>query len=298
MISQLTLLFIHTYVLIYLCQQVQAFNLLIKKMTEVATKNPLQDTTTSTSTIMSNSPAGQAYFISDGTPIHNFEFLRPLCEARGRVYPSLILSTPFMLQLAYVFESIFYISSRLGYPIEPFLTRAEVLKVGVNHYFSIKKASQELGYKPSLTSHEGALKIAEYYSNCLHNHDYFDFPPIILWILIFYGLIMLSLVALLDPMNPSSILHSPLVSPVNQLAYIIFQNQFNLQIVLLLAISAHVFESVYAMYLAIRRLDCRNTWLLWGIQTLLLGYPSLRLLIARESFMISNSTRREKIKIQ
>ena len=278
-------------------QQVQAFNLLIKKMTAVATNNPSQDAMTAITSMSNPSPAGQAYFISDGTPIHNFEFLRPLCEARGRVYPTLVLSTSFMLHLAYVFESIFYISSRLGYPIEPFLTRAEVLKVGVNHYFSIKKASQELGYKPLLTSHDGALQIAEYYGNCLHNHDYFDFPPIILWILILYGLIMLSLVSILNPSNSSSILHSSLISPINQLAYSIFQNQFNLQIVLLLAIAAHVFESVYAMYLARGRLNCRNTWLLWGIQTLLLGYPSLQLLMARESFMISNSNgRRENIR--
>lgn len=278
-------------------QQVQAFNLLIKKMTAVATNNSSQDAMTAITSMSNPSPAGQAYFISDGTPIHNFEFLRPLCEARGRVYPTLVLSTSFMLHLAYVFESIFYISSRLGYPIEPFLTRAEVLKVGINHYFSIKKASQELGYKPLLTSHDGALQIAEYYGNCLHNHDYFDFPPIILWILILYGLIMLSLVSILNPSNSSSILHSPLIRPINQLAYSIFRNQFNLQIVLLLAIAAHVFESMYAMYLARGRLNCRNTWLLWGIQTLLLGYPSLQLLMARESFMISNSNgRRENIK--
>jgi len=242
--------------------------------------NPPDNATISTSPV-----AGQVYFISDGTPIHNFEFLRPLCEARGRKYPSLVLSTTFMLQLAYVFELIFYISSRLGYPIEPFLTRAEVLKVGVNHYFSIKKATQELGYKPFFTSQEGALQIAGYYGCCLHNHDYFDFPPIILWILIIYGLIMLTLVALLDPIDPMSILHSPFISPINQLAYFIFQNQFNLQIILILAIVAHILESMYAMILARGKLDCRNTWYLWVIQTLLLGYPSLRLLIERERFM-------------
>lgn len=32
--------------------------------------------------------------------------------------------------------------------VEPYLTRAEVFKMGVTHYFSIEKAKKELGYRP------------------------------------------------------------------------------------------------------------------------------------------------------
>uniref|UniRef100_A0A803VMR4 Short chain dehydrogenase/reductase family 42E, member 1 n=1 Tax=Ficedula albicollis TaxID=59894 RepID=A0A803VMR4_FICAL len=61
--------------------------------------------------------AGQAYFISDGRPVNNFEFFRPLVE--GRVYN-----------------------------FQPLLTRTEVYKTGVTHYFSMEKARKELGYEP------------------------------------------------------------------------------------------------------------------------------------------------------
>lgn len=32
-----------------------------------------------------NAPCGHAYFINDGSPIDNFEFLRPLCEVKTQV---------------------------------------------------------------------------------------------------------------------------------------------------------------------------------------------------------------------
>jgi hypothetical protein len=39
-----------------------------------------------------------------------------------------------------------FILGRL-YNFQPFLTRTEVYKTGVTHYFSIEKAKKELGYK-------------------------------------------------------------------------------------------------------------------------------------------------------
>lgn len=248
----------------------------------------LSNTTTTT-----NSPAGQAYFISDGSPIQNFEFLYPLCQARGRKYPSLILSTTFMLYFAFILEQIYYITNNINIPIEPFLTRAEVLKVGISHYFSIDKAKKELNYQPILNSKEGSLLVGQYYLKNLQNYNYFDYPHIIWWILILYGMIMLGMIALLD--RSSILLQSIYIKPIKDLGYYLFTTQYNLKLTFVIAIILHIIEAMYAITIAIN-LGCFNTWLLWSIQTFFLGYPSLQLLIKRKAFM--NDIKNNKIKLK
>ena len=68
--------------------------------------------------------SGKAYFISDGAPINNFEFLRPLAEAVGAPFPSLRLPASMALVIARVGEVLHYVTG-----LEPLLTRAEVYKV-------------------------------------------------------------------------------------------------------------------------------------------------------------------------
>ena len=61
------------------------------------------------------------------------------------------------------------------------MTRAEVYKVGVTHYFSIEKAKNELGYEPEVNSHDGAKMMAEYYQlrGALGEHkDFFRVVPL------------------------------------------------------------------------------------------------------------------------
>ena len=227
-------------------------------------------------------PAGQAYFISDGTPIGNFEFLRPLCLARGKQYPTVVVSTTFMLGLALLLEQLFFVSRSLGYPIEPFLTRAEVLKVGVTHHFSIAKAARELGYKPLVTSHQGAERIARKYRANLSNEDYFDQPAANWWISIILGMGLLYTVAYSDTNGP--LLTSLLIRPVNALALFLFRSQANLQTLFVSAVVVHVLEALNVVRVA-RNAGCSNTWPLWGLQTLILGYPSYQLLCARQALI-------------
>ncbi|XP_066541565.1 short-chain dehydrogenase/reductase family 42E member 1 [Hoplias malabaricus] len=91
--------------------------------------------------------AGQAYFISDGRPVNNFEFFRPLVEGLGYTFPKLRLPISLVYFFAFLTEMI---HSAVGhfYNFQPLLTRTEVYKTGVTHYFSIEKARAELGYKP------------------------------------------------------------------------------------------------------------------------------------------------------
>lgn len=91
--------------------------------------------------------AGQPYFISDGRPVNNFEFFRPLVEGLGYPFPKLRLPVSLVYFFAFVTEMVHSAVSRF-YNFQPLLTRAEVYKTGVTHYFSIEKARSELGYDP------------------------------------------------------------------------------------------------------------------------------------------------------
>lgn len=91
--------------------------------------------------------AGQAYFISDGQPVNNFEFFRPLVEGLGYSFPRLRLPITFIYYIAFLTEMIHYVIGPF-YNFQPLLTRTEVYKTGVTHYFSMAKAMSELGYKP------------------------------------------------------------------------------------------------------------------------------------------------------
>lgn len=91
--------------------------------------------------------AGQAYFISDGRPVNNFEFFRPLVEGLGYSFPKVRLPVSLIYFFAFLTEMIHHLIGPI-YNFQPLLTRTEVYKTGVTHYFSMAKAKAELGYKP------------------------------------------------------------------------------------------------------------------------------------------------------
>ncbi|KAM3624770.1 uncharacterized protein V6R79_001364 [Siganus canaliculatus] len=91
--------------------------------------------------------AGQAYFISDGRPVNNFEFFRPLVEGLGYPFPKLRLPISLIYFFAFLTEMIHHVIGPF-YNFQPLLTRTEVYKTGVTHYFSMAKAKEDLGYEP------------------------------------------------------------------------------------------------------------------------------------------------------
>ncbi|XP_042338745.1 short-chain dehydrogenase/reductase family 42E member 1 isoform X2 [Plectropomus leopardus] len=91
--------------------------------------------------------AGQAYFISDGRPVNNFEFFRPLVEGLGYPFPKLRLPITLIYFVAFLTEMIHHLIGPFC-NFQPLLTRTEVYKTGVTHYFSMAKAKAELSYEP------------------------------------------------------------------------------------------------------------------------------------------------------
>ncbi|KAJ6657180.1 hypothetical protein lerEdw1_002769 [Lerista edwardsae] len=90
---------------------------------------------------------GQAYFLSDGRPVNNFEFFCPLVKGLGYTFPTLRLPLTVVYLFAFLTEMVHFAVGRV-YNFQPLLTRTEVYKTGITHYFSLEKAKRELGYEP------------------------------------------------------------------------------------------------------------------------------------------------------
>jgi len=100
-----------------------------------------------------SSVGGKGIFISDGRPINNFEFFRPLCEGLGYPQPNLNFPVESMLRIARVIEGLMRALMWLpgGWAllgVLPTLSRCEVNKCGVTHYFSMEPAKRRIGYHP------------------------------------------------------------------------------------------------------------------------------------------------------
>ncbi|XP_068673469.1 short-chain dehydrogenase/reductase family 42E member 1-like isoform X1 [Montipora foliosa] len=92
--------------------------------------------------------AGQAYFISDDSPVNNFEFFRPLVEGLGYSFPKIHLPITLIYMFALLTELVHSVVGKYIYNFQPLLTRTEVYTTAVTHYFSVKKARGHLGYNP------------------------------------------------------------------------------------------------------------------------------------------------------
>ncbi|KAL5018392.1 hypothetical protein ScPMuIL_004114 [Solemya velum] len=93
--------------------------------------------------------AGQTYFISDGKPVNSVQFFNTLASELG--YPEAKFRLPVKLVyfVAIVIELVYFLVSSL-YNFQPLLTRTEVCKTGITHYFCITKARKDLGYCPTV----------------------------------------------------------------------------------------------------------------------------------------------------
>ena len=90
---------------------------------------------------------GQPFFLSDGHPIKNLEYFKPIMDFYGRPYPTLRLPMWFMYVLVFLVHFFYGLVYRFV-DFTPFLTPAELYKTGVTHHFSVQKARKELDYQP------------------------------------------------------------------------------------------------------------------------------------------------------
>jgi Domain of unknown function (DUF4499) len=114
--------------------------------------------------------------------------------------------------------------------------------------------------------------------------NYFRRAGIVWFIIIPFGMGLLALLAFFFPPSlpksgsPSN--GSEFFQLINFYVLKAFQSQYVLQIIFYLAVAIHVAEALVAYFVA-TKMGCFESRGYWAAQTLLLGYPSLRLLLQK-----------------
>lgn len=105
--------------------------------------------------------SGGAFPISDCRPINQFEMLFPLVEQLGRALPFINIPTGVAVFFAYLQEVIYHIANAVGVRFTPYLSRCDIFKIGVEHYFDSLRAVQNLvlGYYPIVKFEEGLARM-------------------------------------------------------------------------------------------------------------------------------------------
>ncbi len=102
---------------------------------------------------------GQAYFINDAEPINMFEFARPVIEACGEHWPRVRVNGPMVHAAMTVWQRLHF---RFGIPA-PLLEPLAVERLYLDNYFSIAKASRDLGYQPLFNTEQAMSECLPYY---------------------------------------------------------------------------------------------------------------------------------------
>ncbi|CAH8310797.1 unnamed protein product [Eruca vesicaria subsp. sativa] len=216
--------------------------------------------------------AGQPYFVSDGSPVNTFEFLRPFLRSLDYDIPKYTLSVPVAVTLGKIFQGVYTVLypwlSKSWLP-QPLILPAEVYKVGVTHYFSYLKAKEELGYVPFKSSKEGMAATISYWQE--KKQRSLDGPTIFTWLAVILGMSALFAAGWLPEVGPVPFLRA--------LHLFFFRTMTMVRAVFIVAVLLHVGEGIYAWSLA-KRVDPDNA-MGWFWQTTALGFFSMRFLLKR-----------------
>ncbi|XP_019057172.1 PREDICTED: short-chain dehydrogenase/reductase family 42E member 1-like [Tarenaya hassleriana] len=216
--------------------------------------------------------AGQPYFVSDGSPVNSFEFLRPLLRSLDYDLPKFLVSVPFALFLGKAFQTFYTILypwlSKKWLP-QPLVLPAEVYKVSVTHYFSYLKAKEELGYIPMVSPREGMAATISYWQE--RKRKSLDGPTIYTWFSVVAGMLALFAAAWLPDIGPVPFLRA--------VHLFFFRTMLMVRIVCVVSVALHTAEGIYAWRLA-KRVDPNNA-AGWFWQTFALGIFSMRFLLKR-----------------
>jgi len=103
---------------------------------------------------------GQAYFINDAEPVNMFEFARPVVAACGHRLPRLRISGAAVRAAMSGWQRLHF---RFGLPKPP-LEPLAVERLYLDNYFSVGKATRELGYRPLFTTEQAMAECLPYYT--------------------------------------------------------------------------------------------------------------------------------------
>jgi nucleoside-diphosphate-sugar epimerase len=100
--------------------------------------------------------SGRAYFISQGKPVNLWQWIGELfsrldiAPVRGKI------SYPMAYGIGALLEGAYHLTGRQE---EPRMTRFLAQQLAKSHYFSIARATDELGYRPLVTTEQGMERV-------------------------------------------------------------------------------------------------------------------------------------------
>jgi len=108
---------------------------------------------------------GNAYFVSDGSPVNAGQFSIELTKNMGLEVRTIRVPDPVARAAGTLFERVY---KAFGAP-KPVFTEANVKLCDIDHYFRIDRARRDLGYEPAVDTSEGlrrtAVEAREYYES-------------------------------------------------------------------------------------------------------------------------------------
>ncbi|CAM9542431.1 unnamed protein product [Pylaiella littoralis] len=216
--------------------------------------------------------SGQAYFVTDGRPCSLQTFVDGVLQGLDfSTSKWLRLPVVFAVAIAWVAELVCkmnLVKSR------PAIRRSEVHELVEGRSLSIARARKDLGYEPRVDGQTSLRIIVQDLKKDGWGRHTFLVPGLGWWILVLGG-IWLNIVAAFGILCPAFL--APTRPFLLRFGLVFFRRLWIVRMVAPLAVIAHVLEGLHAFSRATEA-GHRDTAPLWFIQTVILGYPSLRLL--------------------
>lgn len=102
--------------------------------------------------------AGRAYFLSQGEPVNCWQWIDEILALAGLPAVRKSISASAAYRLGWALESVY---RAFGLRAEPPMTRFLALQLSTSHYFDIRRAKEDLGYQPRISTEEGMRRLAE-----------------------------------------------------------------------------------------------------------------------------------------
>lgn len=216
--------------------------------------------------------SGQAYFVTDGRPCNLQAFADGVLDGLD-FSTSKVVRVPKVIALASA--GMAELACKIGLTRTPVWTRKEVRTLTDDRTSSIARIRTDLGYQPivdadtALRSTVAMLKEAGWgrHTFLVPGLGYWILIPLYMWLLTISGF-ETACPAFLAPVQRAS-LHLHLV---------ICRRLFFVRATVVLLLLVHVVEGLYA-YTRAQRAGHKDTAPLWFLQTVIIGFPSTRLVM-------------------
>ena len=105
------------------------------------------------------SPAGKAYFLSQGEPVNCWQWINEVLALAGLSPVRKSVSQQAASRLGAMCENVWTLARR---PTEPPMTRFLAAQLATSHWFDISAARRDFGYEPRVSTAEGMRRLGEW----------------------------------------------------------------------------------------------------------------------------------------